>query len=288
MSTDAAGRPFPRIAIAGLGLIGGSIAAAVRARQPDVHIIGVDMPSVVDRARRQHLIDTIAPSLGQLPAVDLVVLATPMAATIEILERGELRNTDAVVTDVGSTKRQIVAAAERAGVPRFVGGHPMAGSEHAGIANADPDLFVDRPWLLVPLEDDAPETGLLARFVADLGAVPSVVDAASHDRAVAYFSHAPQLLALALMRAAGEAWGQELATYAGRAFREMTRTAASPWLTWRDILATNADNVDAALRDILSHLLERSALGDAQAVEQAFRDANDWRRRLEPPQEPTA
>jgi prephenate dehydrogenase len=280
MPADAAGRPS-RLAIVGLGLIGGSIAAAVRARHPDVHLIGLDVAAVVDRARHRGLIDDTAATLEDLPNPDVIVLATPVATTLDLLGRGALAATTALVTDVASTKREVIAAAARGGVRRFVGGHPMAGSERAGIEHADPDLFVDRPWLVVTDDAGGVDAGVVSRLAADLGARPSFIDAETHDRAAAYFSHAPQLLALALMRAAGAAWGDAVHAYAGRAFREMTRTAASPASMWRDILRTNEDNVSVALRDILSRVPAGAALADRGAIEAAFREANDWRALLD-------
>jgi prephenate dehydrogenase len=283
VDAGAAVPTFERVGLVGVGLIGGSIAAALRARQPTVEITAIDVPNTIERGRARGLIDHATTSPADLRDHDLIILATPIAAIIELLRRGELSGARGVVTDVGSTKRDILAAAARGGVPRFVGGHPMAGSERRGVDHADPDLFVNRPWLVVSTDDDSPDVGEVSRWTADLGAVPALVDAAVHDRTVAYLSHAPQLIAVALMRAAAESLDSDQLRWAGRAFRDMTRIAASDFPMWRDILATNADNIEPALHHVAALLPRGSGLTDTAVLQNAFEQARHARASLDRP-----
>ena len=270
------------LGIAGIGLIGGSIALAARRAWPELVIAGLDHPDVAARAAADGVIDRACQRVEQLADCSLIVLASPITDIVAIVDRLATLGVDTLVTDVGSTKRRVLAAAARAGLARFVGGHPMAGAAVGGLGNATVDLFQDRPWILVPT--DTTETADLERlrvFVAALGATPLVVgDADRHDRSMAYVSHLPQLLAVALMNTAGEAVGAEGLALAGPAFREMTRLAASEGALWRGIASDNADHVEiaaAALRAELEHLAA-SPLG--AAFDAAFARANGWRRTL--------
>ncbi|HWQ00211.1 MAG TPA: prephenate dehydrogenase/arogenate dehydrogenase family protein, partial [Vicinamibacterales bacterium] len=144
--------PFARIAIVGVGLIGGSIALAARARWPAALIIGIDRNDVLERAMLRHAVDVGADDLGMAAEADLVVLAAPVRTNLALVGRlAEVVAGKAVITDTGSTKRAIVAAA-RALPPRlaFVGGHPLAGAARSGIEHARPDLFAGRPWFFTP------------------------------------------------------------------------------------------------------------------------------------------
>jgi prephenate dehydrogenase len=184
------------------------------------------------------------------------VLPTPAAGT--------------VLTDVGSTKRDIMAAAARHRVPNFTGGHPIAGSEHGGRAYARADLFEGRPWLLVHGSADASTETRLEQFVAGLGAIPLWLDASTHDRVIAYVSHVPQVLAVALMDAAAERIGPSGLGASGRAFAEMTRLASSPADLWEDILATNADFIGDALDEIVRRLPTSADLSERTWVRDIF------------------
>ena len=173
-------------------------------------MIGVDNKDVLETAMRLHAIDVAADDPVVLAEADLVILAAPVRQNIELLaELDEHVRQPAVVTDTGSTKRAVVDAAR--GLPpkfTFIGGHPLGGAAKGGLENARPDLFEGRPWLLTPSGDgggDAVEK--LSAFVTALGAVPRVVDVATHDRLLAYLSHLPQLTASALMQVVGRRRG---------------------------------------------------------------------------------
>ncbi|HYN07908.1 MAG TPA: prephenate dehydrogenase/arogenate dehydrogenase family protein [Vicinamibacterales bacterium] len=280
MSSDTG--PFPTIGIVGLGLIGGSIALRARANWPAVRLLGVDGTDVTHEAVSRGLVNEPRTSVADLTDADLIVLATPVPAVIELIDAVARARLGGVITDVGSTKRDIVQAATRAGLANFVGGHPVAGSERGGLSAARADLFEGRPWLLVGAAPDAAPVRRLEQFVTALGARPMHLDATTHDRAMAYLSHLPQLLAAALMRAAADGCDADALATSGRAFRDMTRLASSPADVWKGILATNADFVAEAARALVAHLpASREQLADARVIDDLFTQANQGRARLD-------
>ncbi len=284
---------FQKIGIVGLGLIGGSIALAARQIWPASLVIGVDNKDVLETAMRLHAIDVAADDPIVLAEADLVILAAPVKVNIELLaELDENVHQPAVVTDVGSTKRAIVDAAR--GLPPkfvFIGGHPLGGAAKGGLENARPDLFQGRPWLLTPSSDslsrrsEAKAEGdpleKLSAFVRALGAEPRIVDVAAHDRMLAFLSHLPQLTASALMNVVGDAVGTQGLGLSGKGLADTTRLASSPPEIWRDIAATNADEIGPAL-DALIDLLKdlRRDLPSGDRLNDVFTDAANWRRTL--------
>lgn len=281
MSQARGAAPVAHVGIAGLGLIGGSMALGLRAAWPAVRLTGVDREDVLEDARRRYVIDEGRPSVSDLRECDLVILAAPVPVIIELIDEAGRAGLAGLVTDVGSTKRQIMAAASAARLPAFVGGHPMAGAEHGGLAHASADLFAGRPWMIVAGEPSRPgAVAIVEALAAALGAEPRHVDPTSHDRTMAYVSHLPQLIAGALMSAAGEGCGTDGLQLAGRAFREMTRIASSPADVWRGILATNPDFVSEALQTFLGRLPELRGVADGAAIDRLFADARRWRREL--------
>ena len=274
---------FEKIGIVGLGLIGGSVALAARQLWPASLVIAVDNKDVLETAMRLHAIDVAADDPVVLAEVDIVILAAPIRQNIELL--GELDQhvrQPAVVTDTGSTKRAIVAAA-RTLPPKFtfIGGHPLGGSAKGGLENARPDLFKGRPWLLTPTGDNGEAFEKLTAFVKALGAVPRSIDAAAHDRVLAFLSHLPQLTASALMQVVGEAVGQDGLALAGRGLADTTRLASSPSEIWRDIAATNADEIGPALDELIAVLQDlRRDLPAGDRLADVFDSAAGWRRML--------
>ncbi len=274
---------FQKIGIVGLGLIGGSVALAARQLWPAALVIGVDNKDVLETAMRLHAIDVAADDPIVLAEADLVILAAPVRQNIERLADLESNvHQSAVVTDTGSTKRAVVAAAR--GLPSrfsFIGGHPLGGSARGGLEHARPDLFVGRPWLLTPVAEGGEAIEKLSAFVRALGAEPRVLDVATHDRVMAFLSHLPQLTASALMHVVGEAVGPERLALAGRGLADTTRLASSPPEIWRDIAATNADEIGPAL-DALIALLEdlRRDLPKGDRLADVFTAAEIWRRTL--------
>lgn len=290
--------PFEKIAIAGFGLIGASIAMAARRAWPSVLIIAVDRKDVIERAMRMHAADVGGDDLVMAAGADLVILAAPVRANIQIL--GELPQHvpgEATVTDVGSTKREVMAAA--ATLParlHFVGGHPLAGAAVGGLESARPDLFTRRPWLLCHAGSQAGSHAgstagstdpalpdRLAAFVDGLGARAHVIAADEHDALVAYLSHLPQFAASALMHLVGERARDEGLALAGRGLSDTTRLASSPPEIWRDIAETNADYLSRAIDELIELLqrLKPGAPGSRDALERIFASAGDWKHALE-------
>jgi prephenate dehydrogenase len=275
---------FQKIGVVGLGLIGGSIALAARELWPSSLVIGVDNKDVLETAMRLHAIDVAADDLIVLAEADVVILAAPVRQNLAILEDlDENVRTPAVITDVGSTKRAIVEAAR--GLPRrltFIGGHPLGGSAASGLEHARPDLFKGRPWLFTPSGESGGEAlDKLMTFVQALGAEPRVMDAAAHDRLLAFLSHLPQLTASALMQTVGEAVGDEGLGLAGRGLVDTTRLASSSAEIWKDIAATNADEIGVALDTLIAVLTDlRHELSDGQRLVEVFLNAARWRDRL--------
>jgi prephenate dehydrogenase len=272
------------LAIAGIGLIGGSIALGIRERWPEVRIAGIDRPAVQAHALGSGAIDRAVERIDEVGPVDLIVLAAPVRQNLALLadaSRHAVPGT--VITDVGGTKRDIVAAArEYPQAPVFVGGHPIGGAERGGFGFARPDLFMDRAWIFTPDVSAPPEAiDRLFALARGLGARPTLVEAGRHDRLMAYLSHLPQLTASALMRVVGEGVTLEELRLAGRGLTDTTRLASSPPGVWRDICALNADAIGAALDDLIAVLTAlRAELDTADAIDDLFERAAQRRGEL--------
>jgi prephenate dehydrogenase len=272
---------FEKIGIVGLGLIGGSIALAARELWPSSLVIAVDNKDVLETAMRLHAIDVAADDLIVLAEADLVVLAAPARQNIALLEAlDENVRQAAVVTDTSSTKREIVAAAS--GLPprfTFIGGHPLGGAAKGGLEHARPDLFRGRPWLLTPNGDGGGASlEKLMAFVRALGAEPRIIGVDAHDRMLAFLSHLPQLTASALMQVVGDAVGRDGLALAGKGLADTTRLAASPADIWKDIAATNGDEIGPALDALIAVLQDlRRDLPAGDQLTEIFATANRWR-----------
>src|SRR3954470_3818908 len=275
---------FSRIGIVGLGLIGGSIALAARELWPASLVVAVDNKDVLETAMRLHAIDVAADDLIVLAEVDLVILAAPVRQNLAILDQlDEYVRQPAVVTDTGSTKREIVNAA--ASLPprfTFIGGHPLGGAAASGLEHARTDLFRGRPWLFTPATDAAGDAlEKLLGFARALGAEPRVIGVNAHDRLLAYLSHLPQLTASALMQVVGGEVGADGLALAGRGLLDTTRLASSPAEIWKDIAATNADEIGPALDTFIALLQElRADLAGGDRLAGVFRAAAAWRQQL--------
>jgi len=286
--------PFRRVAIVGVGLIGGSIGLALRRRLPRVRVVGIDRPGVLRAALRRGAVHEAAPSLARgLIGADLVVLALPVDAIRDVLPRvARLAESRALITDVGSTKGEILDVARRLRLGgRFVGGHPMAGSERSGIRGADASLFRGAPWILCPTTArgrsgrGSRALGRLATLVERLGACPARLDARRHDLAVARLSHLPQLISVALVNAAAASPAGPLLEFSGPAFRQMSRLASSPPGLWDAILKSNRSAATAAVDDFvreLRRLRGRLGLGLARDFRRAARVRSRLARRERP------
>lgn len=275
---------FPRIAVIGLGLIGGSVAFAARRAWPTTHVVAIDREPVLREALARRAIDAAAADLASIGDVDLIVLAAPVRQNIALLQRiAPYASRSTVVTDVGGTKRAIMAAASAVlGPVTFVGGHPLGGGARGGFEFATAGLFVRRPWIFTPRSGDSPDAvARLSAFVSGLGAVPSVMTAAEHDRLMALISHLPQLAATALMDVVGRGATAAGLKMAGQGLVDTTRLASSPADVWRDICVSNADEIRAALDLLIERLSDlRSDLDRAEVIDAVFGDAGRWRAEL--------
>lgn len=282
---------FRHIAIVGVGLIGGSFALAARRAGIAEHITGWDDRNVLDQARELGVIDGIEDSFdsGRVCEADLVYLATPVGSILSFLRnRGGAIKPGAIVTDAGSTKRQIcrVARSALSQSSRFVGGHPMAGSHTSGVHNASADLFKGAPYALIidaPDVEAGSELCAVEEVIERIGGKPVRVSAEEHDRSVARVSHVPQLLATALACVAARRQNEADLRLAGSGFSEMVRLAASRWQMWEDICRTNADEITIALDEMIGEIeATRSSIsgGELDALSAAFEAANELVRRF--------
>ncbi len=258
-----------RLAVVGLGLIGGSVALAARASGADVEIVGSDPdPEAGRRALERNAINRhAADAADAVRGADLVLLAAPVDVIPAICSAlaGAIEP-DTIVTDVGSAKRAVVTAGEAAFGPSFIGGHPMAGSERHGFDAADDALFAEALWVLTPTERTASRTYQRAAELATLvGAKAIAVEPDAHDALVARLSHVPQLAASALVDVAAAAGDKDaLLGLAGGGFRDATRIAASNPDLWVAILRSNRAAVLAGLDSLMQRLGDTSALIEDQ------------------------
>ncbi len=288
MTDDPASlRPFNTVAILGVGLIGGSLGQVLKARRLALRVVGIGRsPERLDQAVALGAIDQGFLDLrAGLAGADLVVLGTAVSHILEVLPAVlRLAPPGAVVTDVGSTKTEIVRRAD--GAPLFVGSHPMAGSERTGVEAATPLLFQDATWALTPVASTDPGAlRRLQRFAQELGARTLVLSPEDHDAMVAVTSHLPHVLSAALMRQAADArlLHPETARLAAGSFADLTRIAASSPEIWRDVCLSNRDAVLDALRHYRHQLdgLEAAVADrDATGIESFFATAaaakHDW------------
>lgn len=277
--TDRAHFPghFGTVAIVGVGLIGGSLGMVLKQRRLAHRVIGIGRSMErLDKAVALGAIDAglTEPARGMAEA-DIIVLCTTVGHIVETLPQVlEYARPGAVVTDVGSTKGAIARRA--AGFPFFVGGHPMAGSEQAGVEAATPLLFEEATWAVTPTEKTDPGAlRTVERLAREVGATTLTLTPEAHDAMLAVTSHLPHVLASSLMRQAAAAQGvypQTQRLTAG-SFADGTRVAASPPEIWRDICLTNREALLAALhgfRSELNMLEEAVAAGDAARIEAFF------------------
>jgi len=278
-----------RLSIVGLGLLGGSVAKAVREGSLAREIVAVGRRrEALEPALSDGVVDRITVDLAEgVRDSDFCLLATPVA-TLETLLPAvwQAAPHEAVVTDVGSSKGRIVQAAEALAASRpwrFIGGHPMAGSERSGYAIARADLFRGALVILTPTEQS--DAGALARvrtFWDALGGRVTTLDPATHDRAVAAVSHLPHLVADALVDAVLR-MDPAFLDVAARGFKDTTRIAASSPPVWREIFQDNRAALTEAVavfRKSLDQLEDLIASGDASAVERELERIRQARERL--------
>jgi prephenate dehydrogenase len=282
--------PFPRVAIIGTGLIGGSFALALRELFPAVSLIGYSRQGSCERARAAGAVDEATADLAAaVGGADLVYIALPIGASIESLGAiAKSAEPHALVTDACSTKTVICSAAKDQfrGGARFFGAHPMAGKEQSGVEHAEAGLFHGAPYALMGIESDADaRVQAFAEIVRGIGARPIWSDPETHDWAVGIVSHLPQLVSVALARVVQDETDETglPLTLSGPGLQDMLRLAGSPYDIWRDILLTNTDNVSRAL-DRLAQAVDylRTHLA-SRDLQQEFAAANELYRQLRKP-----
>ena len=275
-----------RLAVLGVGLIGGSIGLAAR-RRLDAEVIGFDpRPQTREGALETGAISRTANSVEEgCEGADLVFLAAPVGALAALAREAlDAAGPDCVISDVGSTKREIVAAV--GSDERFIGGHPLAGAETAGVENARADLFEGARWYLTPTREAG---GMLydrlQRVVSELGARPQAIEAETHDRLMATVSHLPHVIANVLVSqtVAELGRGSERLPEVGPSLRDTTRVAGANPAIWRDIFASNRDAVAEAVDATVERLRAAADLirtGDPAEVGEWHAEAGSERRTL--------
>src|SRR3954451_13422919 len=261
-----------KIAVLGVGLIGGSIGLAARARL-DADVAGFDPDrELLDRAAELGAIDSAHDSVAAaIQDAELIFCAAPVMSLPDIAREAlDAAGEDCAVTDVGSVKRDVIAALGSDG--RFVGGHPLAGAETSGVEGARADLFDGARWYLTPTSNTQ---GVLydrvQRAIADIGARPQAIEAETHDRLMATISHLPHVLANVLVTQASTALSEESEHLpeVGPSFRDATRVAGANPAIWGDIFAGNREAVAAEIDAAVARLSEAAELirsGDREAV----------------------
>jgi prephenate dehydrogenase len=276
---------FRQITIIGTGLIGGSFGLALKKHGFRGTIVGCDGKPVLAKARKLGAIDRAGSDpIAACAGSDLVLLATPVGGIIELIEKlAPHLPPSTLLTDVGSTKSEILRAATRAfgdsAAQRFLAGHPMAGKENSGIEFADATLFRGAVWFLTPQPGQSLKSKNIRAFTSFLKTIRARVEElnpADHDQLCAWISHVPQMLSTALALSLVEEYGQRapLLESGGRALREMTRIASSPYSMWRDIALTNKLHIANALLKLeqqLTHIRENL---DTRELEKAFEVAH--------------
>jgi prephenate dehydrogenase len=285
----SSGHLISGVTILGTGLIGGSFGLALRKYTTDVCVSGWDRPEAVREAQSRAAVDQsfsgeLAPALE---SADLVYIALPIAATIDLLpEIARRAPAHALITDACSTKVRIIQAASEhfpnENGPRFLGGHPMAGRELSGIAHADADLFRGNTYALVgdPPARENPRVSAFVKILEKIGARPLWLGAPQHDYAVGLASHLPQLAAVALAGFLYDRLDENglPITLAGPGLRDSLRLAGSSYATWRDIVLTNQEVLSAALDlfarrldDLRERLASRELEADFDAANELYR-----------------
>jgi prephenate dehydrogenase len=291
MSTQAPLK-FEQLGLIGCGLMGGSFALALKKAGLVKRVVGYSKsPSTTERARQMGVIDIEAPSaLLAVSGADLVLVAVPVAATEATFKAiRHLVSRDTLIMDVGSTKRDVIDAARRVlkdQVGVFVPAHPITGKELSGVEHADADLYVGRQVILTPIERTlSAQLDKAVQVWTSLGCHVQQMSPEAHDAAYAAVSHLPHMIAFALMNAiTGQAQGKDFLALAGPGFRDFTRIAASDPSVWRDILASNREELIAQSKHFQRalHAFETAVeSGNPDAlealIEQASQARTHWR-----------
>lgn len=273
----------------GFGLIGGSVARALRNLYPDCRITAYNYYETkphqkLEEAKAQGTLTAISTSLADFSACDVIFLCAPVLKNVAYLKKlMPYLSPDCILTDVGSVKSDIHAEVEKLGLNRqFVGGHPMTGSEKTGYANSDASFLKDAYYLLTPTPESDPEyVAWMEIFIKEIGSLCMILDPEEHDRITSGISHGPHVISAALVNtvAARDTRGYYAKLAAG-GFHSTTRISSSSPEMWENICQTNRDKIIEFLDEYiitLNHAKEDIARGDSQAITKLFTDAKTYR-----------
>ncbi len=275
-----------KIGFIGFGLIGGSIAKGIKRVHPEYRLIAYSRTkSKLDAAMADKCLDEVVTTVDEkLGSCDILIICTPVSCITDYLNKIKpFLSKSCIITDVGSTKGQIVEAIHALGLnAQFVGGHPMAGSEKTGYENADADLLAGAYYVLTPT-DETPAESLetMRNLVMELGSIPVVLDSENHDYAVAAISHVPHLIACTLVNLVQDSpLEATMKTLAAGGFKDITRIASSSPEVWEQICMTNKDAIAETLEDYISSLqatLKDIKNEDGEAISRLFERAGNYR-----------
>ncbi|MFC1562485.1 prephenate dehydrogenase [candidate division KSB1 bacterium] len=277
---------FEQTSIIGVGFMGGALALAFKKYGLSKKIIGVSRDKTIKKALDLKIIDdgfNYDNIRKGIKDSSLIVLCSPINVIIEHIKiLSEIAEPGAVITDIGSTKVKIAETASEV-LPEnvyFVGGHPMAGSEQSGVDNADPHIFINRAYILVPKKNTPDKiTERLKKIIITIGSIPYILDARIHDEIVAAVSHLPQLLSIALMNTVGslDKDSGEYFSLTGGGFSDMTRIASSSFRIWKDICETNKNNIKDVISVYIKRLEEIKDVVGIRELEAEFEKSNQFR-----------
>lgn len=282
---------YKRITIIGLGLIGGSLGQSLKLNSSHLEIVGVDKKSVIEKAISCGAIDRGTTVLQKgVKDSDIIVIATPVQVILKMLsEIKPYLKKGCLITDTGSTKTEIMKEAEKVLTDEFdfIGGHPIAGSEKEGITSANPDLFKNKPYLLIPKKRNSPSAKLkLSTLINSICAIEMDIGIKEHDELLALISHLPHLIAVIMTNMFGlwsaEKNKEDYLKIGGNYFQEMTRVATSPFSIWKDIFETNSTNITDFLLKLekLLAAARKKITDNPDLLEEDFRTAKFFKEKM--------
>ena len=280
---------FKKITIIGVGLIGGSLGLALKEKKPNFKIAGIDKQAIIEKAITRGAIDEGTVNLEEgIKEADVVILATPVKVILDLLPQiNPFLKKGCIVTDVGSTKGQIVKRAEKVLSKDifFIGGHSIAGSEEYGVESAKPLLFQDKTYILTPTnKSNLVALEKISLLVKMIGAKELMLDPLEHDRIVSAVSHLPQIIAVSLINTIGElalrGSNNNYFKAVGGGFKDMTRIASSPYKIWEDICNTNQENILEMIQKFRNYLdvIEEKLKNNPSSLKEEFQKAQMLRK----------
>ena len=282
---------FKKITIIGVGLIGGSLGLALKEKHLNFKIVGIDKQEIIEKAIARGAIDEGTVNLEEgIKEADIIIIATPVKTILNILTQiNPFLKKGCLVTDTGSTKKQIVQKANKILSKDifFIGGHPMAGSEECGIESADPYLFHNKTYILTPaLKSNLRALKKVSLLIKMIGAKKLILDPLEHDRIVSAVSHLPQIIAVSLINTIGELAlrgnNYNYVKAVGEGFKDMTRIASSPYKMWEDICDTNQENILEIIQEFKNYLevIEHKLKNNPNSLKEEFQKASKLRETL--------